>query len=47
MLDEAIDLLEHMIATPSVSRDEAAVATLIYERLEAWGLEPHRHATIS
>ena len=42
MLDEAIDLLEHMIATPSVSRDEAAVATLIYERLEAWGLEPHR-----
>ena len=43
MLDDAIDLLQQMIATPSVSRDEAAVATLIYDRFVAWGLQPVRY----
>ncbi len=43
MLDDAIDLLRQMIATPSVSRDEAAVATLISDRLDSWGLQPMRY----
>lgn len=42
MLDDAISLLDSMIATPSVSRDEEAVANLICERLNAWGLQPRR-----
>jgi len=41
--DAAIDLLKRMIATPSVSRDESAVADLLeeYMRQES-GLEVHR-----
>ena len=41
-LNDAIDLLQRLIATPSVSRDEAQAATLLYDQMEAWGLQPRR-----
>ncbi len=40
---DAIQLLADMIAVPSVSRDEANVATLLHERMTQWGLSPQRH----
>lgn len=39
-----IQLLQSLIATPSVSRDEAATATLIYDYLERAGAAPRRVA---
>lgn len=39
---KAVELLKQMIAIPSVSRDEAAVATLLFDYLQQEGLEPHR-----
>lgn len=41
-LDQAIDLLKRMIATPSPSRDEGAVADLIEAELRQLGFEPQR-----
>ena len=41
-LDQAIDLLKRMIATPSPSRDEGAVADLIEAELRQQGFEPQR-----
>lgn len=38
---KAVELLKQMIAIPSVSRDEAAVATLLFDYLQQEGLEPH------
>ncbi len=35
---DSLALLKRMIATPSVSRDESAVADLIYSQLSQWGL---------
>lgn len=42
MLADALELLDLMIATPSISRDEAAVADVISNRLADWGLNPLR-----
>lgn len=40
---DSIELLKKMIATPSTSRQEDAVAQLLVQQLEEWGLKPHRH----
>lgn len=42
--DQAVDLLRRLIATPSVSRDEAAAADIMEEALTAYGLSPRREA---
>ena len=39
---QAIDLLNRLIATPSVSRDEAAAADLMQAEFECWGFVPKR-----
>ena len=39
---QAIDLLNRLIATPSVSRDEAAAADLMQAEFERWGFVPKR-----
>jgi acetylornithine deacetylase len=39
---DAVDLLKRLIATPRVSRDEAAAADLMFGFLEAHGLKPTR-----
>ncbi len=41
-VNDAIELLKRLIATPSVSRDETKAADLLAAQLAAWGLEPHR-----
>lgn len=43
MIQDAVSLLCSMIATPSPSRDEAAVADMICDRLSAWGMTPRRY----
>lgn len=40
--NEAISLLKQLIATPSVSRDEAAAADVLEEYMVEKGLSPHR-----
>ncbi|MDO4930938.1 MAG: M20 family metallo-hydrolase [Bacteroidales bacterium] len=40
---EAVDLLSHLIAIPSVSRDEEKVADFIEEFVTSKGLHPQRH----
>ena len=39
---QAIDFLKRLIATPSVSRDEAAAADLVQSEFERWGFQPQR-----
>ena len=39
---QAIDLLKHLIATPSISRDEVAAADLMQAEFERWGFVPKR-----
>jgi acetylornithine deacetylase len=39
---EAVDLLTRMIEIPSFSREEGAVADLVFDKLQKDGLEPHR-----
>lgn len=39
---QAIDLLKRLIATPSISRDEAAAADLMQAEFERWGFAPKR-----
>lgn len=39
---QAIDLLQRVIATPSPSREEAAVADIIFGEFRRWGFEPQR-----
>ena len=41
-LDDAVSLLQRLIATPSVSRDEGAAATMLMEQMAQWGLNPQR-----
>lgn len=43
-LDDAVGLLRRLIATPSVSRDEAAAASIVEEELRRCGFEPLREA---
>lgn len=38
LTEESIELLQRMIAIPSVSRDECAVADMLQAQFEAWGL---------
>ena len=40
--DDAVALLQDLIATPSVSREETAAADLMQRRMEEWGLNPQR-----
>ena len=42
LFDDAVALLRELIATPSVSRDEDRAATLLFDRMAAWGLKPRR-----
>lgn len=41
---EAVSLLSHLIATPSVSRDERRAADIMEEELTRYGFTPHREA---
>ena len=41
---EAVSLLSHLIATPSVSRDECRAADIMEEELTRCGFAPHREA---
>lgn len=47
MLDDrtniAVELLKQMICIPSVSREEGAVADLLFDYFQNQGLNPHRH----
>ena len=40
--DDAIALLQELIAIPRVSREETAAADLMQRRMEEWGLNPQR-----
>ena len=40
--NDAVTLLKELIATPSISRDEATAAMLLADRMEQWGLSPQR-----
>ena len=39
---EAVELLEQLIAQPSISRDESLAAQVFEEQMAAWGLTPQR-----
>ena len=39
---DAVALLQELIATPRVSREETAAADLMERRMDGWGLKPHR-----
>ena len=41
-LEQAIDLLKTLIATPSISRDEAAAAAVVEAEFRRWGFCPQR-----
>ena len=43
-LDNAVGLLRRLIATPSVSRDEAAAADIMEKEIGAYGFKPRREA---
>ncbi len=43
-MNDAVQLLQALIATPRVSRDEASAADLMQERMKQWGLSPQREA---
>ena len=40
--DSAVDLLKRLIATPSISREEAAAADIVEEELRRYGFAPRR-----
>jgi acetylornithine deacetylase len=41
-LDDAVQLLQRLIATPRTSRDEGRAADMLYEQMVLWDLYPHR-----
>lgn len=41
-IEDAVALLRRLIATPSVSRDEARAADIMEETMRGWGLAPRR-----
>lgn len=43
-LDDAVSLLRRLIATPSVSREEARAADIMEETMRGYGLDVHREA---
>ena len=42
LTDEALSLLQQLIAIPSVSRDETAAADMLFDAMTGYGLTPHR-----
>ncbi|MBR1932666.1 MAG: M20 family metallo-hydrolase [Prevotella sp.] len=40
--DDAVELLQELIATPRVSRDESRAADVLFTRMSQWGLSPQR-----
>ncbi len=42
LVEDSLSLLRDMIRIPSLSREEMVVATLIEQRLTAWGYKPYR-----
>ena len=43
-VNDAVELLKELIATPRVSRDEAAAADKMEAKMRAWGMNPRREA---
>ena len=43
-VNDAVELLKELIATPRVSRDETAAADLMEAKMREWGLNPRREA---
>ena len=43
LTSDAVELLKRLIATPSVSRDEAAAADIMEEAIRSYGFSPVRH----
>lgn len=43
-MNDAVELLCQLIATPRVSREETAAADIMSARMEQWGLNPQREA---
>lgn len=42
LTQQACELLEHLIAIPSISREETAAADFLYSCMQQWGLQPQR-----
>jgi acetylornithine deacetylase len=42
-VNDAVALLQRLIATPSVSREEGAAADIIFQELTGYGFKPQRH----
>lgn len=43
-VNDAVELLKRLIATPSVSRNETAAADIMEKQMITYGLAPHREA---
>ena len=43
-LNAAVELLQHLISTPSISRNEKAAADIMQQQMESYGLAPRREA---
>lgn len=43
LTNDAVALLQRLISTPSVSRDEEKAADIMQEAMESYGFTPHRH----
>lgn len=43
-LNDAVELLQHLISTPSISRNEKAAADIMQQQMESYGLVPRREA---
>lgn len=44
-LNDAVELLQHLISTPSISRNEKAAADIMQQQMESYGLAPRREAS--
>lgn len=43
-LNDAVELLQHLISTPSISQNEKAAADIMQQQMESYGLAPRREA---
>ena len=43
-VNDAVELLKQLIATPSVSRNETAATDIMEKQMITYGLAPHREA---
>lgn len=43
-LNDAVELLQHLISTPSISRNEKTAADIMQQQMESYGLAPRREA---